>query len=58
MTEKAKKNEDDIDKKFLEEYQELCEKHKRGLSAVPGWRHSQDGNDFRLVVNIGVQRWE
>jgi len=45
------------DQKFLDEYKKLCEKYKRGLSTVPAWRFSPDGNDFRLIINIAVQRW-
>jgi len=48
---------EEMDAKFLTEYQELCDKYERGLSMTPAWRYSQDGNDFRLVINAGVQRW-
>ncbi len=45
------------DEAFLADYQKLCNKYKRGLQASPAWRFSQDGNDFRLVINLSVQRW-
>ena len=48
--------EEKKDEQFLAEYKLLCEKHKRGITVVPGWRFSQDGNDFRLVLNTGVAR--
>lgn len=54
MSEEEKK----IDEKFLKEYQKLVEKYKRTLSFSPSWRHSQDGNDFRLVINTTLQRLE
>ena len=45
------------DKAFLDAYQELCDKHRRGLTASPSWRFSQDGRDFRLVIDLAVNRW-
>ena len=57
MTNKNTKTEEQKDQEFLEAYKKLCDKHKRGLSATPAWRFSQDGNDFRLVVNLAISRW-
>ena len=57
MSEKDKKTEEEKDQEFLEAYKKLCDKHKRGLTATPSWRFSQDGNDFRLVINLAVNRW-
>jgi len=51
------KTEDEKDVLFWEEYQELCKNYKRGLTTTPAWRFSEDGNDFRLVINISVSRW-
>jgi len=53
---KVLRTEEQKDQEFLEAYKKLCDKHKRGLSFIPGWRFSQDGNDFRLIVNIQVSR--
>ena len=58
MSEKDKKTEEEKDQEFLDAYKKLCEKHKRGLTATPSWRFSQDGNDFRLVINMQVSRWQ
>ena len=58
MSEKDKKTEEEKDQDFLDAYKKLCEKHKRGLTATPSWRFSQDGNDFRLVINMQVSRWQ
>ncbi|KKL59596.1 hypothetical protein LCGC14_2213760 [marine sediment metagenome] len=58
MSEKDKKTEEEKDQDFLDAYKKLCDKHKRGLSASPAWRFSQDGNDFRLIINMGIQRWK
>jgi hypothetical protein len=55
MTEK--KTEEQKDEEFLKAYRELCDKHKRGLSTSPSWRYSEDGRDFRLVIDISVSRW-
>ena len=57
MSEKDKKTEEEKDQEFFDAYKKLCDKYKRGLSAVPAWRFSQDGNDFRLVINLAVNRW-
>lgn len=52
----AIKTEEQKDQDFLDAYKKLCDKHQRGLSAAPSWRYSQDGNDFRLVINFTVTR--
>ena len=57
MTTKTELTEEEKDQKFLEVYQQLCEKYKRGIQASPAWRYSEDGNDFRLIINITVSRW-
>ena len=44
---KVEKTEEQKDQEFLDAYKKLCDKHKRGLTFIPGWRYSQDGNDFR-----------
>jgi hypothetical protein len=54
----AIKTEEQKDQDFLDAYKKLCEKHQRGLSASPSWRYSQDGNDFRLVINLSVTRMQ
>ena len=54
MAKKKVLTEEQKNKVFLEAYQELCDKHQRGLSFSPAWRYSQDGNDFRLTVNVQV----
>ncbi len=61
MSQKAKKKaeektEEQKDQEFLDAYRRLCDKHKRGLTASPAWRYSQDGNDFRLQINLAVNR--
>ena len=55
---KAEKTEEQKDQDFLEAFKKLCDKHERGLSASPSWRFSQDGNDFRLVISMAVNRYE
>ena len=50
--------EEKKDKEFVDAYNKLCEKHKRTIRAVPAWRFSQDGNDFRLIIEIHVVRTE
>lgn len=55
---RAPKTPEQKDQAFLDEYKKLCEKHSRGLSAAPSWRFSQDGNDFRLVINMQVTRMQ
>ena len=52
----APKTEDQIDQEFLEAYRKLCDEHKRGLTASPAWRYSEDGNDFRLQLQLSVNR--
>lgn len=54
---KKAQTEEEKDQAFLSDYQKVCNKHRRGLQASPAWRFSQDGNDFRLVINMSVQRW-
>ena len=50
--------EEQKDEKFLAEYEKLCAKDKRNVIGVPGWRFSQDGNDYRLVIELKVARQE
>lgn len=45
------------DEAFMTEYKALCEKWQRGLSTFPAWRYSEDGRDFRMVINVSVARW-
>ena len=56
MSEKDKKTEEEKDQDFLDAYNKLCEEHKRSLGAIPGWRFSSDGNDYRVVIQMQVQR--
>ena len=51
------KPEEVRDREFEAAYKKLCEKHQRGLTATPSWRFSQDGNDFRLIINMVINRW-
>jgi len=46
------------DQEFINAYMQLCEQYKRTLSAAPSWRHSLDGNDYRLTFNFTVTRKE
>ena len=48
--------EETKDQVFLDAYTALCEKHRRSLMPVPGWRFSQDGNDHRMTLQMQVQR--
>ena len=57
MTSKPEKTEEQIDQAFVEEYNKLCEKHKRRLTFRPDWRFSADGNDYRLTIVSVVSRW-
>ncbi len=50
--------EEQKDQEFLSAYKTLCKRHRRELNAVPGWRFSPDGNDYRLALQIQVARWK
>ena len=52
------KTEEQKDQEFIDAYMQLCKQYKRTLSASPGWRHSLDGNDFRLTFQFTVTRTE
>jgi len=56
MATKQPLTEEEKDQKFLEEYEKVCKKHNRRILGSPNWRYSQDGNDFRLVINLVVAR--
>lgn len=52
---KAPKTEAQRDDAFLEAYKKLCRTHDRELAPNPYWRHSEDGNDFRLQIQLLVR---
>ena len=54
----AELTEEQKDEKFLEEYNKLCNKHKRVVVPAPEWRFSQDGNDYRLTIKLLVAKQE
>ncbi len=61
MSQKAKKKaesktEEQKDQECLDAYKKLCDKHRRGINASPIWRYSDDGQDFRLQIQISVNR--
>ena len=53
----ASKSEEQKDQDFLTAYEVLCKRHRRELNATPGFRFSQDGNDYRVVIQMQVARW-
>ena len=44
------------DKKYLAEIEKVNKKYNRAITPVPVWRFSQDGNDFRLQIQLQVAR--
>ncbi len=52
------KSEEEKNQLFFDEYKKLCEKYGLRINAVPGWRFSSDGNDFRMVINLVVAQLE
>ena len=56
MTSKKELTKEEKDQKYLDEYEKLCVKHNRRIMASPNWRYSEDGNDFRLIINLSVMR--
>ncbi len=53
----ANKSEEQKDQDFLTAYQLICKRHRRELNGTPGFRFSQDGNDYRVVIQMQVARW-
>lgn len=51
-------NEELKDKEFADAYNKLVEKYKRAFAPIPAWRFSQDGNDFRLIIETRIVRLE
>jgi len=52
MKERKEKTEAD----FLKAYQKLCKEYGYMISVSPGWKQSQDTGDFRLVINMSIQK--
>jgi hypothetical protein len=44
----------DLQKKFGDEYLELCKKHKLQLDVLPQWKRSGDTGTFSLVLQLVV----
>ncbi|KKN11060.1 hypothetical protein LCGC14_1030390 [marine sediment metagenome] len=53
---RAPKTEEQKDKDFQEAFEKLCEKHGRGITAIPSLRFSQERNEFGIVVNMSIHR--
>ena len=50
------KTENELDTDFRTKYEALCKRYNRTITAEPGWRYSGDGNDYRLVMRLVVER--
>ena len=53
---KPKKTEQEKAQVFIEEYQELCEKHKFQLVITPAYKVSQDTGTWSTVLQTSVGR--
>ena len=56
MPDEIIKTDEQLANEFVEEYKALCDKHGFILNAVPTWKQSMDTGDWRLVVQVGVQK--
>jgi len=43
-------------KQFAKEYQNLCKKTGFRIAVTPVWRMSQDTGDWRLVLQMNVEK--
>ena len=50
----TKQEEEVKQKEFLADIEKVYKKHGLVLTFVPGWRFSQDGNDYRLVIETRI----